>query len=385
MNILRLLIMTVAAVLVLWRAPFPLPLKVLMLFSGAFVYFFPVASRSYCLIPPIVCMIAVCCPGRHEHPLRYGLLIALLVQTHLIMLGMAGALCLFWLGEALANHRRKPDRRVLFSQARGLCLPLFSLILLLLLLHVSDSSAFHVKASSPLQFIFSLVRYCCGILFQVLMSLRLLALGILGLCLLYLFLSAASRRGGAFVKALCIALWLFWVVWPSVRVRRISFVAAVCAAGTLFLCAYPFYAASFDALTGETPYSDSTSCAACIRENLPVDEPVLAAFEPTATALLPYLDRDGFYSVSSGERFSFTTWINRETRIRTYADLRVWAAEVLPGHDSVYLLISWEDGAYQRDCIEGLAPCLTEENLLYRTNTAPVKSKEQYELYRIPL
>ena len=71
-------------------------------------------------------MMACFYPARREKPLRYGLSIALMVQTHIIMLGMAATASLVWLGEAIAGYRRDRGRRTLLMQGAGLTLPLSS-------------------------------------------------------------------------------------------------------------------------------------------------------------------------------------------------------------------------------------------------------------------
>ena len=86
-------------------------MKALALFGFGFSYYYPVISRSYCLIPLFAFMMACFYPARREKPLRYGLAIALMVQTHVIMLGMAATASLVWLAEALAGYRRDRRRR----------------------------------------------------------------------------------------------------------------------------------------------------------------------------------------------------------------------------------------------------------------------------------
>ncbi|MEI3526389.1 MAG: hypothetical protein V8Q27_09885 [Eubacteriales bacterium] len=101
MNGISLALMAVAAWLVLTRAPFSMPVRVLTVFSGFFLYYYPVISRSYALVPPLLALLALCYPRRMEKPLPYGILLALLTQTHIYMLGLSAALSFFWLLEIL--------------------------------------------------------------------------------------------------------------------------------------------------------------------------------------------------------------------------------------------------------------------------------------------
>lgn len=103
MNWLSLLFMTLAAWLVLWKAPFGLPVKILLLGSGFFTYYYPVISRSYALVPFFLALLAAFYPERKEKPLWYGAALALLTQTHIYMLGLSFALSLFWTLETLRD------------------------------------------------------------------------------------------------------------------------------------------------------------------------------------------------------------------------------------------------------------------------------------------
>ena len=113
MNGISLVLMAVAAWLVLTRAPFSMPVRVLTVFSGFFLYYYPVISRSYALVPPLLALLALCYSRRMEKPLPYGILLALLTQTHIYMLGLSAALSFFWLLEILREMPlKKPENRV---------------------------------------------------------------------------------------------------------------------------------------------------------------------------------------------------------------------------------------------------------------------------------
>lgn len=145
MDYVSLLLVIPAVWLFMTRAPFPKAAKIMLIFSPVFVYYFPVISRCYAMIPAIIMLLAVHYPKRKEKPLIYGLLIALLVHTHVIMLGMAAILSFIWLFESINDFRRDRDKKALSKAAIGLLFPLIAVILLaLLLFQVSYSSAFGI-------------------------------------------------------------------------------------------------------------------------------------------------------------------------------------------------------------------------------------------------
>ena len=206
MNVLSLTIMSAAAALLLWKAPLPLPLKALALFGGAFSFYYPVVSRNYCLIPLFAFMMAYFYPARREKPLRYGLSIALMVQTHIIMLGMAAAASLVWLAEAVAGYRRDRERRALLLQGAGLALPLLSFLFLLVQIsHPQDATAYTLQASDVLSLPREAVLAAWGLFRPFPAPLNcILALLVMG-AFLWFFIRAARKREFALLKAAAIA------------------------------------------------------------------------------------------------------------------------------------------------------------------------------------
>ena len=123
-NAVSLVLVAIAAALLIWKSPSPLTWQVPVLFGSAFLYFMPVITRSYALVPPVVLLCALHYRDRRRRPLAYGLSVALLVQIHIYLLPFAGALSLFWLAEALTAFRQDRDSRLLLRQGAGLMLPI---------------------------------------------------------------------------------------------------------------------------------------------------------------------------------------------------------------------------------------------------------------------
>ncbi len=72
------------------KAPFKFYKKVLLLFTSPLLYLFPLLFRCYCLIPLAVVLMCVFYKDRKEKPFRYLLSIVLLLNTHVLMLGLVG-------------------------------------------------------------------------------------------------------------------------------------------------------------------------------------------------------------------------------------------------------------------------------------------------------
>ena len=86
---LSLILMLCALAMLLFKSPFPDVVKLAVSLSLVFIYYNPVISRVYSLIILLVVILAVYWPQKYDKPILYGILIALLFQTHIIMSGLA--------------------------------------------------------------------------------------------------------------------------------------------------------------------------------------------------------------------------------------------------------------------------------------------------------
>jgi hypothetical protein len=70
------------AAVVLWRAPFPAPLRVAIVTSYFFAYQFSIIARSYCIDLLLVPLGATFFRTRVQQPLRYGVVLGLIANTN---------------------------------------------------------------------------------------------------------------------------------------------------------------------------------------------------------------------------------------------------------------------------------------------------------------
>ena len=82
-------IMSVAAALFLWKCPFPTVLKVFVLLSPVFFYYNPVICRIYAVLALLIVVLCIIWPDRKDHPVGYGIIVALLFQSHILIAGFA--------------------------------------------------------------------------------------------------------------------------------------------------------------------------------------------------------------------------------------------------------------------------------------------------------
>lgn len=93
------------AAIVLWRAPFPAPLRILLLGSYFFSYQFSVVARSYALDLALVPALACIFPQRANRPITYGALLGLLANSNAHSFFLASALGMEWIWTLVRARR----------------------------------------------------------------------------------------------------------------------------------------------------------------------------------------------------------------------------------------------------------------------------------------
>lgn len=106
-GLISLFSMTLAAYFFLRKSPFPLWLKIVVLFSGSFLYYNAVISRVYCLCVLFTVLTLSYYKERYEKPVPYLIFVALILQTHIKMSGLAIGLMLDYILGAFKKHRNK--------------------------------------------------------------------------------------------------------------------------------------------------------------------------------------------------------------------------------------------------------------------------------------
>lgn len=134
-SLLSVAIMSIATGLFLWKSPFSLVTKTCVVLSPLFFYYNPVICRIYALLCLFIVLLCVCWPCRREKPILYGVIIAVLFQSHVLIAGLSIG-CLL---ETLLFDRNLFKRRHII----GFGIPVLSLICMVFELHQSkDTESF---------------------------------------------------------------------------------------------------------------------------------------------------------------------------------------------------------------------------------------------------
>lgn len=118
-SLMSTFIVTIAAGLFLWKSPFQIFTNVCILLSPIFFYYNSVICRVYALLVLLLILLCIYWPYRRQKPIAYGIIIALLFQSHILISGLAIG-CLI---EKLLNDRPLLNKRNML----GFMIPLISL------------------------------------------------------------------------------------------------------------------------------------------------------------------------------------------------------------------------------------------------------------------
>ncbi len=144
-SLISLVAMAIASSLLLWQAPFSFFSKICILLSPIFFYYNPVISRIYSIVLLLIVLLCSVWKKRFEHIIIYGILIALLFQTHILVAGLAIG-CLI----DIAIHYKELLRKKV--NMLGFVIPLISLVCMCLELRQTRNTEtfIHVNLSTVL-------------------------------------------------------------------------------------------------------------------------------------------------------------------------------------------------------------------------------------------
>ena len=130
-NIISWAICVIAVSIIILKAPFKTWIKILFILTVPMIYMYPAISRCYCLIPLAISLVALAYKNRKTKPMLYILSIVLLLNTHVIMLGLVGILLLLFFIEQvkdIKNMTLKEKRKFILSLIIGFILSILSIL-----------------------------------------------------------------------------------------------------------------------------------------------------------------------------------------------------------------------------------------------------------------
>lgn len=412
LSVISFLIMSVSAGIFVYRAPFCCITKTACLISPIFSYYYPVVARNYCLIALLLLILAVFYVKRNDRPVFYGFLLGLLVQSDTIVLAAAGLISLMWLAESIGKSIREKSWRAVLQAAKGLWIPLASLLIWVLEFYqVSDSPEFHPQILSFTDMLHEIRNFSYSILtrmtgrgqaFDLFLILLFIAAGILISLSIKNFWPMAVAAGAFLFEvifsimiyqlhiwhyiAICFVLiWFFWV--GSRKEGRLALGGRILAEGLLILLSVTMFmrwnspeesSSLKNALNGL--YSDGVNAAACIEENLSKEELILSTDVAEASTVAAYLGRGYvFYYAGNLQPASYADYSDEQSSTVSYDELLRRIRREFPEKEYFYILI----------CPDNCITDIPDENkesweICYQTKEETARG-ESYKLCRVEL
>ena len=316
-------------ILFLWRSPFPLWMRLLFPFTYFPLFQYSAVARSYALVLPLLCGIAILFPKRvSQHPVWFCVLLALLANTSFHCTIVAGVLFVEWLWTAWRSGtiRTRPVLVALMTSAFGLLY-----LLIYLELRVPLDLSVHVGIAHPMNA--GMIRFLKQIseafwggiggnayrafstlvgFFVIGISLWrfgrstsgfILAASTVLLLTLAGLKHAAPWHAGVVFLVWIFALWIFFLQHPA-RAASSRSLHIVIAVILVVQTVFGLQSVWFDIFR---PYSGSRDAAAYL-QSTGQDQRKLFAIGFKAFAIQPYFHRDVFAYQENGRQQAFYLW-----------------------------------------------------------------------------
>lgn len=415
-GIISTIVMIVAAGIYLWKGPQWIGIKVLVVFSPIFTYFYPTIARNYCLIALILILLAWNYSERNAHPVRYGILLGLLVQADTIAIAPAGMITLIWFVENAYNRIHTKSMEQLGNCLKGVWIPFVSLLFWIAQFYqVSDSPVFEFQKFGALELLREIRNYAyiilirmtgwnqalCTCFFAVVfllmiaISYRLRNFGAMSVMILsFLFQCIFSvmvyqLHIWHYISLAFVFLWMLWTMKTTAEEKdldkdkwyRLSIRGLQIALGVLVIAMFLHWNSDEEpsnlqqALHGS--YSDGQNAAEFIQEHIDPTEILISTDVPLDSTILAYLKNYQFYYAGSGKLTSYADWSKEQSQMIGMEELLAWCRDAFPMKQEVYL-------------IQGNISCIVDSEqlaqyeVIYETSGSTVRG-EEYQIYRIPL
>ncbi len=423
-KIVSWLICNIAVWLILKKAPFNLILKILFIFSMPMIYLYPSISRSYCLIPLAITLVAIYFGQRHEKPIQYILSILFLANTHVIMYGMVGILLLLFYIEELIQNRKtnSKEKKVYISLIViivGLILTLIPILISMTInTDVSLTSNTSIFEDTKLKMENAYEKIMTGCFGENELILKIVAIAlIILLCyeiryhfknalviictgglqfLIYTYVYMGSEQRVS--TLILLMMFIFWIqndkkektvnidknekelvnnqkyLKREKRKEQLTNLAEYILVFVLIInIANGIYGVNQEI---KTNYSSAYETSEWIKDNLEDDSIFICTSMPLSSAIIPYINRDAFWSPQTLDYFSFTSWDENYRTGYSLRDLQKRVKENFEENQNLYLI-------YTYDFNEETMKSLEEQGYLTKIFESNVAVQEEYTIYKI--
>lgn len=425
-KIVSWLICNIAVWLILKKATFNLILKILFIFSMPMIYLYPSISRSYCLIPLAITIVAIYFGQRHEKPIQYILSILFLANTHVIMYGMVGILLLLFYIEELIQNRKTNSKEQKKKVYISLIVIIVGLILTLIPILISMTTNTDVSLTSntsifedtklKMENAYEKIMTGCFGENELILKIVAIALIIL-LCyeiryhfknaliiicteglqfLIYTYVYMGSEQRVS--TLILLMMFIFWIQNDKklsknttketdrelinnqkyIKEQRQKEILTDIAEYILVFVLIINIVQGMYSIDKEikTNYSSAYETAEWIKENLEDNSIFICTSMPLSSAIIPYINKDVFWSPQTLDNFSFTSWDENYRTGYSLKDLQKRVKENFEENQNLYLIYTYDFNQETMNFLE-------ESGYISKIFESQIAEKEEYAIYKI--
>ena len=320
LKLISYFIMLAVIIIIALKSPFENYIKALFILSPMCIYCFVTPARVYCLCALFTVLAALIYKDRLERPFLYGIVLALNLQTHIIMAGFVVAACIEWLYSAI--HGKRHTKKFVYN-ILGMAIPFLSGLFLL----YEFRDTFSSPAFSSKEHLIIIDRWLievCGIIFLtfiIYIWAAKIGLKAGGASFIMLFAAAWQIYIHLFVYYLhmykiiiwiTFLMWLIWVIYDEntqfVRSTQglkkfITFSTFII---VLTMAGHYYYRYTFLDLFKKFSGGEA---AAIALENLPDNAIIVEPPEKVCKSVIPYLRTKKIYSPTLQKNANYIEFI----------------------------------------------------------------------------
>lgn len=358
----------IAVYLILFKTNFSKFIKLIICFSPGFLYFFPVISRSYCLLPALIVGILLL-HNKKEYIILYNFLILLLLNTHLLVAPFCLTLMFLEFIDLIKNFEKKKIFGLLIS-----CFGIFILVFQLFgCKGINDETVQHFLVipfcKNVFKYLFSvvLIPYCIILFCKLNKNEKkltwLLFVLIVGFDFVIYYTGFSSEQ-----KQLIVSLFFIFTLYFIKSKILLTYLIIIFL--TLFS---PYYENIIDDLN--INYSSAKELSMYIKSNINKNENIIVFDDFAISSIAGYAEEYKYINILESSKNRFVTWSKeRNIQKKRFQDLKdkcIYIEKKLEEFSSNYIIIT--DNNFD------LFNC-KKWKLLFSTQKA-IFNGEQYKLY----
>ena len=361
MNIISWIMVSTAVYFMIFHSKWHFLVKATIIFSPTYIYFSPVISRCYSLIPIFLCLFSFLYPKRKDHPFGYANILGILAHTHMIMCGLVGMAALLFLLEYIRNWSK------IYKKEFFVVLAIFILYFILLAIQIfpslTNGCIFIANTTTNTSKLLDVLYSISNIFFHSSNSIFfIILLGIILLITNILIFLYNKKLFSIFLSFLIVFIGIH-MFWPFSLLERMCILFVVMTTLNLynkngFMQLLLFILSICMMITHFTPikfdfyhnYSDSKNVATYINENVEDHSLIFLLDSSRHVSAIPYIKKDlDYYNLKLNSFQTYITWNYKNAIPISYQNTISKLLELSKQYKKIYIMIAYQSEIYPTD------------------------------------